>query len=142
MIAGRPVPRDDAGVLAGGAVVLLFSFVTWFGSPLDIVRVSGWSSGVVSLLAVLLAITAGAVVALRVFAGVTLPELPWGWSFLVLAAAGTATLLLVLKVLIGYSGWDRNLGLYLCLLGAAGQTVFAWLAFRASGELLPGGRRL
>lgn len=141
VIAGRTVSPNDSGVLAGGTAVLVFSFFTWFSSPLDIVAVGGWNSGLFSFLAVLLSVAASVVVALRVFPAVSLPRLQWGWSFLVLAAAAAATALLLLKLLIGYSGWDRGFGLYLALLGAAAQTAFAWFAFQLSGETLPGGRR-
>jgi hypothetical protein len=129
--------------------VLVFSFFNWFsfdlgGFPLAGVEASrnGWGSGLFSFLAVLLGIGAGVLVALRAFANVQLPQLQWGWSFIVLAAAAVAALLILLKLLFGYHGWSRSIGLYLSLIGTLVEAGFAYLAFRMSGETLPGGRRL
>jgi hypothetical protein len=148
VIAGRNVNNNDLGVMAGGAVVLVFSFFHWFSYGLNIigvpaeVSVNGWNSGFFSWLGVLLSVAAAVLVGLRVFANVQLPQLQWGWNFIVLAAAGLAAVLIVLKLLVGYHGGSRGLGLFVGLIGALVETGFAFLAFRVSGETLPGGRRL
>ncbi|HSP37747.1 MAG TPA: hypothetical protein VLR26_08340 [Frankiaceae bacterium] len=148
VIAGRNVNNNDLGVMAGGAVVLVFSFFHWFsyglniiGVPADI-SVNGWNSGFFAWLGVLLSIAAAVLVAVRVFANVQLPRLQWGWGFIIFAAAALGALLILLKLLIGYHSGSRGLGLYLSLIGALVETGFAYLAFKVSGETLPGGRRL
>jgi hypothetical protein len=147
VIAGRNVNNNDLGVMAGGAVVLVFSFFTWFS--IDVPQIAGfsasrngWNSGLFSFLAVVLGIGAAVLIALRVFANVQLPRLQWGWGFIVLAAAAVSALLILLKLLIGYHSWDRSVGLYLSLIGALVETAFAYFAFKLSGETLPGGRRI
>jgi hypothetical protein len=148
VIAGRNINNNDLGVMAGGLIVLVFSFFDWFsvdiGFPLTGVDASrsGWNSGLFSFLAVVLGIAAGVLVALRVFANIQLPQLQWGWSFIVMAAAAVAALLILLKLLFGFHSWDRSIGLYLSFIGTLVQTGFAYLAFKMSGETLPGGRRL
>jgi hypothetical protein len=146
VIAGRNVNNNDLGVMGGGAALLVFSFFTWFSSPIGNNGLSGWNSGIFSFLAILLGVAAGVLVALRVFADVSLPRLQWGWSFIVFAASAAAAVLILLKVLIGYDTLigdaDRSLGLYLSFLAALVETAFAYFAFKLSGETLPGGRRI
>lgn len=144
VIGGRNINNNDFGVMVGGAVVLVFSFVHWFN--VGAVSVNGWNSGLFSFLAVLLGVGAAVLVALRVFADVRLPRLQWGWNFIIFAAASASVVLIVLKILIGYSTlglhWHRGLGLYVSFLGALVETAFAYFAFKLSGETLPGGRRI
>jgi hypothetical protein len=141
VIAGRNVNNNDLGVMAGGLVILVFSFFTWF-SLRGYAGWNGWNSGFFSFLGVLLGIAAGVLVALRVFANVQLPRLQWGWGFIVLAAAAVSAVCILLKLLIGYHGLSRSIGLYLSLVGALVETAFAYFAFKMSGETLPGGRRI
>jgi hypothetical protein len=147
VIAGRNVNNNDLGVMAGGAALLIFSFFTWFkvdaGAILGVTFTkSGWTSGLFSFLAVLLGVAAAVLLALRIFANVQLPRLQWGWSFIVLAATGVATLLILFKLLFGYHSWERGVGLYLSFLASLVESAFAFLAFKLSGETLPGGRRI
>lgn len=147
VIAGRNVNNNDFGVMAGGAALLIFSFFTWFKvDASDILGVSftksGWTSGLFSFIAVVLGVGAAVLLALRIFANVRLPRLQWGWNFIILAAAGVSALLILLKLLFGYQSWDRGIGLYLSFLSALAEASFAFLAFKVSGETLPGGRRL
>jgi hypothetical protein len=142
VIGGRTVNNNDLGVMAGGVVVLVFSFFTWFSLPLGYNGWNGWNSGLFSFLGVLLGIAAAVLVALRVFANVQLPRLQVGWSFIVMAAAAAAAVLILLKLLIGYHGLNRGIGLYLSLIGALVEAAFGYFAFKLSGETLPGGRRL
>lgn len=153
------VKMTDWGVMGCAAGLLLFSFVGSFVtvsfdnaeelSALTGVDPSGgvssaWSSygglGVVLLLAV------GAVAAALVFGDVSLPTIPVGWNLVLAGAAALGTLLLVLRAFTyaeggeilggsvsfgpGWSGW-------LVMLLAVAETVFAVLAFRASGEQVP-----
>ncbi len=142
VIAGRNVNNNDLGVMAGGAVLFVFSFFTWFSYPLGILSRNGWTSGLFSFLAVVLGVGAAVLVALRVFANVQLPRLQWGWAFIVFAASAAAAVLILLKLLIGYHSWDRSFGLYVSFLATLVETAFAYFAFKLSGETLPGGRRI
>ena len=146
VIAGRNVNNNDLGVMAGGAALLVFSFFPWFGLKGFPGGGSGWNSGLFSFLAIILGVGAAVLIGLRVFANVQLPRLQWGWNFIVLAAAAVATVLILLKLLIGYDtvlgGLDRKLGIYLSFLSALAETAFAFFAFKLSGETLPGGRRI
>jgi hypothetical protein len=146
VIAGRNVNNNDLGVMVGGLIVLVFSFVTWFGTALNALTRNGWDSGIFSFLAVVLGIAAAVLVVLRVFTSVQLPRLQWGWNFIIFAAAAASAVLILLKLLFGYHllgfGWHRSAGLYLSFLGALIETAFAYRAFKVSGETLPGGRRL
>ena len=146
VIAGRNVNNNDLGVMAGGAVLLVFSFFHWFSTPLVIIDRSlsrnGWNSGLFSFLAVVLGVGAAVLIGLRVFANVQLPRLQWGWNFIVLAAAGVSALLILLKLLFGYHSFDRGIGLYISFIAVLVETAFAYFAFKLSGETLPGGRRI
>lgn len=146
VIAARNVNNNDLGVMVGGAVLLVFSFFPWFGIDGAPGGGNGWNTGLFSFLAVLLGVASAVLIGLRVFANVALPRLQWGWSFIVLAASAAAAVLLLLKLLIGYKifgvGLDRKLGLYVSFLATLVETAFAFLAFKLSGETLPGGRRL
>jgi hypothetical protein len=151
VIGGRNVGTNDLGVMAAGLGVFVVSFFPWF--QVQVAAFAGgsgsaWDTGFLSWFPVLLCLAAGTLIAARVFAGVQLPALQFGWNFIVLAVAALATVLLLLKLILGYDvdlpgvDVDRQIGLFLGLIGAAVQTFFAYQSFRVSGETLPGGRRL
>lgn len=132
----KTVHKNDWGVLGGGAVVLVASFLTWFSVDVaSVISVSrnGWNNGFLGWLGVLSAIVAAGIVAARVF-GVDLPKVALGWRTIVLALAGLGALCIVLKLLFGFNGWSRGIGLFLAVIGAIVQVVFAYFAFAASGE--------
>ncbi len=153
------VKTTDWGVIGCGAALLVFSFVSSYvtvsyqadeglGGSLagadTSAGVSAWNS--YAVLGVLLLLAVAALAAARVFANVTLPTLPVGWNLIAAGVAALGTLLLVLRAFTysgggefpggsidvgpGWSGW-------LVMLLAVGETVFAVLAFRESGETAP-----
>lgn len=139
-IAGRQVGPNDLGVIAAGAVAFIVSFFPWFGVDFGgLYSASGnaWGTGFLSWFPVLLGLVAAGLVAARVFAGFRLPQLPAGPAFVILAAAGLAFVLVLLKLLIGYHGTNRKVGLFLGVLALAAEAAFALLAFRTSGEAMP-----
>jgi len=147
VIAGRNVNNNDLGVMGGGIAVFVFSLFPWFGvKGLPGAGGNGWNVGSLAVLGVLLSLAAAVLVGLRVFANITLPRLQVGWNFIVFAAAGVGALFILLKLLFGYDtiigSLDRRAGIYLALLGALVESAFAYLAFKVSGETLPGGRRI
>jgi len=152
----KSVKTTDWGVIGCAAGVLVFSFVgsyvtasvegaETFGELGDLSGgISAWNS--YAVLGVLLLLGVGAVAAAQVFGGISLPAIPVGWNLVLAGAAALGTLLLVLRAFTypgggdfagvsvdvgpGWSGW-------LLMLLAVGETVFAVLAFRESGEAVP-----
>lgn len=143
-IADREVSTNDLGLMGAAIATFIFSLLPWFGVSIAgfSAHRNGWGVGFLAWFPILLSIAIGVLIALRVFAAVQLPTLPAGWGFIVLAAAGLALVLVLLKLLIGYHSTDRKIGLYLGLIAIAVQTYFAFAAFKLSGESLPGGRTL
>lgn len=132
----KSVHKNDWGVMGGGALVLIASFLTWFSvdlSGLLNLDRNGWNNGFLGWFGVLCAIAAAGIVAARVF-GVDLPKAPVGWRTIVLGLSGLAALCIVLKLLIGFHGWSRGIGLFLAVIGVVLEAAFAYLAFAASGE--------
>lgn len=136
----KKVHKNDWGVIGGGAAVLIASFLPWFslnlpdilGSSYDASR-NGLNSGFLSWFAVLCAVAAAGIVGARIM-GVVLPKFQFGERTIVLALAGVAALFILLKLLLGFHGWDRGIGLILAVIGAVVQAFFAYTAFAASGE--------
>jgi hypothetical protein len=146
-IGGRDVATNDLGLMGGGLLVLISSFLPWYGASFRGFSdsVSGWNSGW-AWIPILLCIAVAGVVAAREFGGARLPAAgPVGPALLLLAVAGLATLLILLRWLTlpssDFPGVDTGprVGLFLGLIGAIIQTAFAAIAFKASGEALPGG---
>jgi hypothetical protein len=139
----KTVHKNDWGVIGGGALVLIASFLTWFSKDIGFgitnatYTQSGWNSGFLAWFGILCAIAAAGLVAARVF-GVELPKVQLGWRTIVLALSAVAALFFVLKLVIGESRsiihLDRGIGLFLAVIGAVVQVVFAYFAFAASGE--------
>lgn len=157
------VKMTDWGVMGCAAALLLFSFVSSFvTASVDVgdefEGVSGLGSGALdtsegisawnsyAALGLLLLLAVGVLAAARVLGGITLPSIPVGWNLVLAGAAGLGALLVVLRAftysesadLLGVSvdvgpGWSG----WLVMLLAIGETVFAVLAFRDSGEPVP-----
>ena len=148
-VGGREVDSNDLGVMAAGVAALVFSFLPYVGASYKVkglgggsVHINAWHGW--AFLGLLLLLAAAAVVAARVFADVTLPDLPVGWHVLVAAAAALGTLILLLRGLswggsefsgvgASYSSGMRWGG-YLLVLAGIAEAAFAVLALRASGE--------
>lgn len=143
------VNRNDLAVLAGGALTFIFSlFPAYLSLSVDGGGLPGvdagsnaWTS--FASLGMLLILAATALVAIRVFAPQVLPKGVVPCNLITAGVAGLGALLLVLRALtasesaFGVSigpGWSA----WLVFITSIGMTVFAALAFVASGEKLPG----
>jgi hypothetical protein len=146
-IGGRDVATNDLGLMGGGLLVLISSFLPWYGASFRGFSdsTSGWNSGFLAWFPILLCIAIAGVVAAREFGGARLPATgPVGPALLLLLVAAFATLLILLRWLTlpssDFPGVDTGarVGLFIGLIGAIIQTAFAAIAFRSSGETLPG----
>ncbi len=113
-------------IMASGAVCLLFSFFNFykvdFGGQTE--GTSAWGSGLFPLatyVAIIGLVMAG-VVALTVFAGVSLPAeiLGFTWKQIHLALAFFAALLMLGFLIVDKGSLDLGIGYFFMLLGAAG----------------------
>ena len=136
----------DKVIGGSGIALFLFSFMPWFG-------VSGYSGGgnawdvglFTGILPVLLGLVCVAWVVATKLADVELPELPFPEGLILLALAGVAALLVILRLLIGYKvgalGYsiklDRKAGLYLSTLAVLGLAAGGFLKFQEGGGELP-----
>jgi hypothetical protein len=138
----KQTDRNDLGVMGGGLLVLLSSFMPWYGASGGYisVSVSGWSAGFTAWCPILLSIALGVLVLLRVMKVYELPQLPVGLAVLSLGAAGLALLLVIIRWASLPSGgalgfnYGPRFGIFLGIIGIAAQAVFAFLAFKQSGE--------
>ena len=120
-----PTPAEIV-IMAGGAVALVGSFLDFIG--VDDFGSSAWASGnfpVVTLMAILATIS-GVVVALRRFAGVSLPQTWVGftWNQIHLVIGFFATLYAVAFLLLDTAG-DKKIGFWLILIGCIATLVGA-----------------
>lgn len=139
--------NDDWGVIGGGAVVLVSSFLAWYGVSGEAIpglrlnsSISGWDSKFLAVLGILLCTAAAAWVAYRVFGSGKTPDLPVGPNLLALILSGLGAILILLRLITfdrdsipGYSIGPKY-GVFLALAGAAVQSFFAFRSFKASGE--------
>ena len=140
-IAGRDVATGDVGVLAGGGLVFIASFLPWMRVNWYYYRGAshaGWACGFFAVVAILFSMGVAGFVAARIFGGVRLPPIgPVGPALLNVILGGVATLFILIR-LITVSPYDPGAGLYLGLVGAAVLTGFAIMALPASGGSFPG----
>jgi hypothetical protein len=128
---------SDKVIGGSGIVLLLFSFLPWYKFSVGFASGTrnGWHYFLFGIIPVLLAIAIVVVVALQRFGTVDLPELPIPWSQALLGAAGLATLLILLRLVItdkvGNSAFhlngSRSYGLYISFLAVIGLTVGCYL---------------
>ena len=145
-IAGRQVDTNDLGVMAAGGAALVFSLLPYYGFSYDLAGASfdgtfnAWHS--YAAVGVLLLVAAAGAVAARVFGGVQLPTLPVGWHVAVAGAAVLGTVLVIVRALnyphghVPGGSYGIRWGGYLLFLAAVVESVYAFLALRASGESL------
>ncbi len=123
-------------VIAGSGILLfIFSFFPWYGidlGPFGSVTGNGWDVGFLwGGLPALLGLALAVVVLLPMFAAdVKLPDLPVTWGQAILGVAVFAAFWVILKLLIGESGLDREIGMFLAALAAAGLAAGGFLKFQ------------
>ncbi len=136
---------NDLFIAAGGLAVFVSAFLPWFGydfhSVVGDAHISGWNSGGLAILAILLSLAAAAFVVARAMGFLDNVELPIGPAVAVLGAAALAALFVLLRFLFTPGvlsfHYGRRIGLFLALAGVIVQVVFAFLSFQSSGEKLP-----
>jgi hypothetical protein len=132
-------------VIGGSAIALLiFSFLPWYGITADIGIASvsrnrtGWDYFLFGIIPVLLAIAMLVIIVLQRFSSVELPDLPISWAQAFLAAAGLATLLILIRVALtdeaGGIDLDRKFGIFLALLAAIGLVAGAYMKSQEPAE--------
>ena len=137
-IAGRDVPTPELALIAAGAVGVVNLFLPWYRVEVFSVSASfsAFDAGFLAWASALLVVVVGGLTAAKVFAGRALPgNAQIGPNALILALAGLAVLLAVLRLLTETNA--TYLGLYLGIALAAVQVFFALTLFRASGEKTP-----
>lgn len=152
-IAGRDITTADLAIMGTGALMVIASFLPWFGPQDDRIRaraeqlgvdvsLNAWSSTFLAWGAVVLAVVVAGLVAGRLFAGFAMPTTgKTGPHLLLLMLSGLGAALIVLRLLVGAVNGKAEIGLYLALVLAIVQAGFAFLSFRSSGEQLPSSRR-
>ena len=145
----------DKIIGVSGILLFVFSFFKWLG-----ISISGSAFGrefgasdsksawsfTLTLIAVLIGIVLVAYVGAKA-GGVKLPELgSVTWSQIVLGLAVIAFVFILIKLILGPSGWNgfdipdgvsksRKIGIFLGLIASAGMVVGAYLNIKESGEL-------
>ena len=131
-------------ILGGGCIAMFIGvFLPWIGADVCFfdqctsVSVNGFHYFFQGTLSWLLAIAVLAVLVIRKF----LPEvkLPdqvgqFTWNQVTLGASGLAALLVISRLLMGDSGLDRKLGLFLSTIGVVLMVVGAYLKFQAKED--------
>lgn len=124
-------------LVAGGAVMLVFGFaLDWVTADTIIGEVSGGNAFdffFTGGLAYLLVVGAGVVAFLLAGGLIKADQVPW--PIVLLGATGLATLLMLLRLLLGsgHDGVDRGAGMFVAFLAAAVALAGAVLNFTSSG---------
>jgi hypothetical protein len=144
----QAIDKKDLGILIAGGVAFIASLLPYVGVDVDFGglhasnSVNAWHS--YAILGLLLIFAGAIVVALKVFGGDAVPELPVGVHVLAAALAGLGTLLVLIRAFTysdnGVPGADVSVkwGGYLLILAGIVEAVLAVLAMRESGESIPG----
>jgi hypothetical protein len=160
VIGGRNVGTNDLVVMGAGALMLIDSFLPWYGvSFKGISGVAGARGGSASVSAwhflgawfpMLLILAVAGVTAARVFGGQTMPTVANGavsWTFITAAVSVLAAIIILLRWVtypsasgIGFSA-GAKFGTYLGLILAIVQAVFGYLSIVAAGERFPWQKR-
>jgi hypothetical protein len=131
----RSINTIDLAALGAAVFTLFFSFFTayaqadlgMFGS----VGTNAWTS--YAAFAMILILLSGGLLAVLVFASDVLPKnVPW--NLILVAVAGLATLLLILRPITGGSGIGPGWSAFLVWIGALAFVACLALRFRSSGE--------
>jgi hypothetical protein len=142
----KSLSKFDQGVLATGALAFIASFFPWYGFSGENVpglghvgggSIDAWHS--YSTLAVLLILAATIVAAVAIFAKDSLPDLPFGITWIVAGLSLLATVLELLRLLTLHHGDGVSIkwGGYVLAIFMIANTAFAVLAARGSSEPPP-----
>ena len=130
--------RSDRIIAASGLVLFLSAFLPWFKAEFGGFSgtANGWDMSFIfgGLPALLGLLSAGIVLATKL-GNAKLPEMPFSSGQAMLGAGALATLLVVIKFLVGEdapSGWDvsRSWGLFLATIAALALAGGGYLAFQ------------
>jgi hypothetical protein len=143
----KKLSTGDRVISVTALVALISLFLPWESVNVDGYSDSriGWGSGY-GWLGALLVIAAGAyIVALR--SGTNMPKTSYGPGVIVLLASVIGAVIVVLRWITlprghygnfaGSVSWGAGIGLYLALIAAVVQAVYAVRMFQSSGEALP-----
>jgi hypothetical protein len=132
-------PGEIVTVISG-ALLLVFSFFSWYGydfGPFSVSR-NGWQSpgALWSLLAILLGVVLAAHVIVEKLSAIDLPERlgSVGWGVMHLAGGALAFIFVIIKA-TSSDGLDRKIGLWVGLLASLGLLVGGYLMAKEAGEL-------
>lgn len=137
---------SDKVIGASAILLLIFSFFPWYGKS-GYSR-NGWSYLLFGIIPILLAIIMAAQIGVSRFTETKLPTLPISWAQIHLIAGSLATLLILLKLIIGdkYSfglgilgkdasvSLDRSFGIFLAFLAAAGLAAGGFMKLQEPAE--------
>jgi hypothetical protein len=147
----RSLPRNDQLFLGLGVLVLITSFLPWYGSSYSTSFLGRHIDGSYSTNAwhglaafgIILMLIATALVLVQLMTDTTLPELRVSWNIVIIALDALGALFIIIKsfdlphgsvagISIGlrWGGW-------LLILAAVAQVVVGGLRFRESGEPMP-----
>jgi hypothetical protein len=129
-------------IVGGGCIAMFIGvFLPWIGADVCFfgqctsVSVNGFHYFFQGTIPWLLAIAVLAVLVIRkFFPEVKLPDQvgSFSWNQAILGASGLSAVLVISRLLMGDSGLDRKLGLFLSALGTVAMTVGAYLKFQAN----------
>jgi hypothetical protein len=147
----RELPRIDQAFLGLGVLVLIASFLPWYGASYSTSVLGrgisasssenawhGWAA-----LGLILMLLATAIVAVQLMTDTALPTLMVSWNVVVLAIDAIGALILIIRSFTmesaDVSGLSIGLrwGAWILMIVALAQVVVGAMRFRASGEAMP-----
>lgn len=145
----KKLKTSELVMLGGCLAVFIGVFLKWIGVgggtvgsgdftfAVPEVSVNGFHYFLQGTIPWIIAIAVAATIIIRAFLpNVSLPEKfgSLGWDQVYLIACGAAGFLIVTRLLMGDSGLDRKIGLFLSSLGGIAMAVGAFLKFQAKEE--------
>jgi hypothetical protein len=127
------LPTGDKVIGICGLVTFIAAFLPWFSvSGFGVsAHASGWDIGFLwAGIPALIGLALAALVVAQGAAGFQLPDLPVTRGQALLGAGGLCALLVLLKVITGYHGTDRSIGIFLALLSTLGLAAGGYLVFQ------------
>jgi peptidoglycan biosynthesis protein MviN/MurJ (putative lipid II flippase) len=136
----------DKVIVGSSAAYLIAMFLPWFTFDFagQSFRQNGWDYVFTGIVPMLIGFAMVAWIAVTKLSDVELPEIPIPEGLLLLVMGGLATLLVLVRLLIGAGDdpadlLDRSFGLVLAVLAAIGLAAGAFLRFGEDGGQLPTG---